>query len=171
MKPSTKITLRFWTKEDFGAVRNILLITWKDTYNFIPEKDILTHLEKYYSEDKLLDLFNNEQVNGIISEIGDKQAGWMKLYEDQAAKRFYISSLYVLPQYQGFGIGKKLLFNAEELASKSNYNKVWLGVMKDNVKALDWYQKIGFKFTEEEPFKMGETEVLHLIGYKIITPA
>jgi len=171
MKPLTEITLRNWTKEDFGAVRNILLITWKDTYNFIPEKDILTHLEKYYSEDKLLDLFNNEQVKGIISEIDDKQAGWMKLYEDQTAERFYISSLYVLPQYQGFGIGKKLLVNAEELASKSNYNKVWLGVMKDNIKALDWYQKIGFQFIEEEPFKMGETEVLHLIGCKIITPA
>jgi ribosomal protein S18 acetylase RimI-like enzyme len=106
-----------------------------------------------------------------MSEIDDKQAGWMKLYEDQAAKRFYISSLYVLPQYQGFGIGKKLLFNAEEMAVKSNYNKVWLGVMKDNIKALDWYQKIGFQFIEKEPFKMGETEVLHLIGYKIIAPA
>lgn len=171
MKPSTKITLRNWTKEDFGAVRNILLVTWKDTYNFIPEKDILTHLEKYYSEAKLLELFDNPSAMGILVEVEDQAVGWMKLFEDKAAERFYISSLYVLPQYQGFGIGKKLLLAADETASRLNYNKIWLGVMKDNIKALDWYRKIGFHFIEEEPFKMGETEVLHLIGYKIITPA
>lgn len=56
----------------------------------------------------------------------------------------------------------------EEIAAKLKYDKVWLGVMKDNLKALDWYQKIEFQFVEEEPFKMGETEILHLTDYKII---
>jgi len=82
--------------------------------------------------------------------------------------KFFISSLYVLPELQGYGIGKKLLVKAEEIAAKLKYEKVWLGVMKDNVKALEWYKKIGFQFVEEEPFKMGDTEVLHLIGYKVI---
>ena len=168
MKTSTEITLRNWTKEDFQTVRNILLVTWKDAYNFIPEKDIITHLENYYSETRLLELFNNHMVNGILAEIENESVGWMKLFDDELAKRFYISSLYVLPGFQGYGIGKKLLLNAEEVATNLKHDKVWLGVMIDNIKALEWYRKIGFEFVEEEPFKMGETEVLHLIGYKTL---
>jgi len=168
MKNSAEIILRSWTKEDFQTVRNILLVTWKDAYHFIHEKDIITHLENYYSETKLLELFNNNFVKGIFAEIENKSVGWMKLFDDDLAKRFYISSLYVLPGFQGYGIGKKLLLNAEEVATNLKHDKVWLGVMKDNLKTLEWYRKIGFQFVEEEPFKMGETEVLHLIGYKTL---
>jgi len=168
MKTSTEITLRNWTKEDFQTVRNILLVTWKDAYHFIPEKDIITHLDNFYSETKLLELFNDHKTNGILAEIENKPVGWMKLFDDQLAEKFFISSLYVLPEFQGYGIGRKLLLKAEETASKLKHDKVWLGVMKDNVKTLEWYRKIGFQFVEEEPFKMGETEVLHLIGYKAL---
>ncbi len=169
MKNKPDILLRNWTKEDFQTVRDILLVTWKDAYHFIPENDITTHLENYYSKAKLLELFNNHLVKGILAEIENKSVGWMKLFNDELAEKFYISSLYVLPNYQGYGIGKLLLQKAEEIASKLKYDKVWLGVMRDNVKALDWYKKLGFVFVEEEPFKMGNTEVLHLIGYKTIT--
>ena len=168
MKSQAKITLRNWTKEDFQTVRNILLVTWKDAYHFIPEKDIITHLDNFYSEIKLLELFNDHKTNGILAEIENKPVGWMKLFDDQLAEKFFISSLYVLPEFQGYGIGRKLLLKAEETASKLKHDKVWLGVMKDNVKTLEWYRKIGFQFVEEEPFKMGETEVLHLIGYKAL---
>ena len=168
MKTSTEIILRNWTKEDFQTVRNILLVTWKDAYHFIPEKDIITHLENYYSETKLLELFNNHLVKGILADLENKSVGWMKLFNDEMADKFFISSLYVLPEFQGYGIGGKLLSKAEETAVKLKHDKVWLGVMKDNVKALEWYRKIGFQFVEEEPFKMGNTEVLHLIGYKIL---
>ena len=168
MKTSTEIILRNWTKKDFQTVRNILLVTWKDAYQFIPEKDIITHLEKYYSEAKLLELFNNHLVEGILAEIENKSVGWMKLFNDELSDKFFISSLYVLPEFQGYGIGKKLLLKAEEIAAKLKHDRVWLGVMKDNVKALEWYKKLGFQFVEEEPFKMGETEVIHLIGYKTL---
>lgn len=169
MKTSDEITLRNWTKEDFQTVRNILLVTWKDAYNFIPQKDIITHLENYYSESKLLELFNNHLVKGILAEVNQSPVGWMKLFNDEIAEKFFISSLYVLPEYQGYGIGKKLLLFAEDKAAKLKFDNVWLGVMKDNIKALEWYKKIGFNFVEKEPFKMGETEVMHLIGYKIIS--
>jgi len=168
MKNSTEITLRNWTEEDFQTVRNILLVTWKDAYHFIPEKDIIIHLDNFYSETKLLELFNDHRTNGILAEIENKPVGWMKLFDNQLAEKFFISSLYVLPGFQGYGIGRKLLLKAEETASKLKHDKVWLGVMKDNVKTLEWYRRIGFQFVEEEPFKMGKTEVLHLIGYKTL---
>lgn len=168
MKSPAEITIRNWTKEDFSIVKNILLTTWQNTYTFIPEEDILSHFEKYYSDDRLIEILNDPFSKGIIAEVNFIPAGWLKLFEDHVNKKFFVSSLYVLPEYQGFGIGKKLLNEAYRIAKEKHYNKVWLGVMKQNVTSFEWYKNLGFIFDEEEPFQMGSTEVMHLIGYKII---
>ena len=168
MKSQAEIILRNWTKKDFPIVKNILLTTWKDTYSFIPEKDILSHFKKFYSKNILIEMFNDPFTKGILAEVNSTPAGWMKLFEDLINKRFYVSSLYVLPAFQGFGLGKRLLNESYSIAKEKQLDKVWLGVMKQNVKALEWYQSLGFVFVEEEPFQMGSMEVLHLIGYKII---
>jgi len=168
LNTKANINLRNWTKEDFPIVKNILLITWKNTYTFIPEKDILSHFEKHYSEERLIEIFDDPFSNGIIAEVNSVPAGWLKLFEDHINKKFFVSSLYVLPEFQGFGLGKKLLNEAYRIAKEKRFSKVWLGVMKQNVKSLEWYQNLGFIFNEEEPFQMGSTQVMHLIGYKII---
>ena len=168
MKSQAEITIRNWTREDFSIVKNILLETWKNTYTFIREEDILTHFEKHYSEDRLIEILNDPFSKGIIAEVNSVPVGWLKLFEDLINKKFFVSSLYVLPEYQGFGLGKKLLNEAYRIAKEKHFPKVWLGVMKQNVKSLDWYKNLGFVFDEEEPFQMGKTQVMHLIGYKVI---
>jgi|WetSurMetagenome_2_1015567.scaffolds.fasta_scaffold205583_2 diamine N-acetyltransferase len=168
MKSKVEVTLRNWTKKDFPIIKNILLTTWKETYSFIPEKDILTHFGKFYCDDKLIEILNDPYSKGILAEVNSIPAGWLKSFEDIINKKFFISSLYVLPEFQGYGLGKKLLNEACTIAYQKQFKKVWLGVMKQNVKALEWYKNLGFVFVEEEPFQMGATEVMHLIGYKII---
>ncbi len=168
MKSQTDIKLRNWTKDDFPVVRNILLTTWKDTYSFIPEKDIVTYFEDFYSEDRLIEILNDPFSKGIIAEVNSVPAGWLKLFEDLINKKFFVSSLYILPGFQGYGLGKRLLNEAYSIAKEKHFSKVWLGVMKQNIKALEWYKNLGFVFVEEEPFQMGLTEVMHLIGYKVI---
>lgn len=162
------ILIRNWSEKDFSAVRKILLETWLNTYTFIPEEDIRSHLEKFYKIEKLYQLYTDSNTNCFIAEINESPIGWMKLYTNEDEKRFYVSSLYILPDHQGCGIGRKFLEVAESLAGKMYYDKIWLGVMKDNNKALNWYKKIGFNFIEEEPFQMGNTSVIHLIGYKLV---
>ncbi|MGQ9798829.1 MAG: GNAT family N-acetyltransferase [Ignavibacterium sp.] len=162
------VLIRYWSEKDFSAVRKILLGTWLNTYTFIPEEDIRFHLEKFYTIEKLQQLYTDSNTNCFMAEVNENPIGWMKLYNNENQKRFYVSSLYVLPDYQGFGIGRKFLEVAESLTGKMNYDRIWLGVMKDNIKALNCYKKIGFYFIEEEPFQMGKTIVIHLIGYKLI---
>lgn len=164
----SEIKIRSWSRNDFAIVRKILLQTWLATYSFIPEEDIRFHLEKFYSEEKLNLLYNDPNTQCFISEDAGSPVGWMKLFDNKSQKRFYVSSLYVLPEFQGYGIGKLLMNKAEEIAKSKKYDKIWLGVMSDNKNALKWYEKHGFYFPEEEPFQMGNTRVMHLIGYKRI---
>ncbi|MDT3696494.1 MAG: GNAT family N-acetyltransferase [Ignavibacterium sp.] len=168
MKFQTEINIRQWTKADFSIVKNILLTTWKNTYSFIPLKDIEKYFYDFYSDNRLLEILNDPFSIGIVAEVNSNPVGWMKLFDNYIEKKLFVSSLYVLPEFQGFGIGKKLLNNAYSTAKEKQYNKVWLGVMKQNVKTLEWYIKLGFVFIKEEPFQMGSTLVTHLIGYKII---
>ena len=163
-----EIVIRDWTKNDFPIVKYILLTTWKETYSFIRSKDILSHFENYYNDERLIEMIDDPFTKGILAIADTVPVGWMKLFENSIEKKFFVSSLYVLPKYQGMGIGKKLLAKAYSIAKEKTYNKVWLGVMKQNEKSLEWYKKIGFVFTEEEPFQMGATQVMHLIGYKVI---
>jgi ribosomal protein S18 acetylase RimI-like enzyme len=164
----SKIILRNWTREDFNIVRDILIKTWKAAYTFIPEEDLIFHLEKFYSFKELNQMIEDINIRGIIAEADKNPSAFMKLYIDRGSDRFYVSSLYVLPKCQGYGIGNKLVNTAEREASQNNFDKIWLGVMKSNIKTLDWYKKLNFIFIEEEPFTMGKTVVQHLIGYKLI---
>lgn len=170
MKFRDLVNIRDWTNNDFETVRNILITTWRDSYNFIPGKDLITHLKKHYNQDKIFDLIKNPDYKCVLAELEGKPVGLMKLHNNYLKDRFYISSLYILPGYQGIGIGKLLLEFAEKEASKFKYDRTWVGVMRDNREGLIWYKRHGFTFVEEKPFQMGTTKVLHLIGYKIIEP-
>ena len=82
--------------------------------------------------------------------------------------RLYFASLYLLPDFQRKGIGGRLLRAAEEKALAYNLGELWVGVMVQNEAARRWYEKRGFRFVREEPFRMGGTTVPHLIGFNVI---
>ncbi len=163
-----EIVIRYTTNSDYPVIRKILWETWLNAYSFIPEEDLRTYLDAAYNDQQLILLVNNKANQSIITEVNKTPVSWMRLNNNESELRFYISSIYVLPEYQGYGIGRKLFSFAEKEAVKNNYDRIWLGVMTENIKAVEWYRKIGFVFVEEEPFKMGNSEVMHLIGYKII---
>lgn len=163
------VQIRKWTVNDFSVIREILRITWIDTYNeFIPEADLQFYLNQTYNDENLIALFHNPLTMFYLVEINSQVAGIMRVSNSVDEKRFYLNSLYVLPEYQGYGIGKQLSILAENLAIELGYDKIWLGVMEQNTSAVEWYKKSGYVFPEKEPFKMGNTSVIHFIGYKII---
>ena len=166
---TTAINIRRANEKDFDTLRFILKTTWFDTYSkFIPEEDLTFYLNETYNNDKLKLLLNNPDTKIFIAEVESKSAGMMRVSEDKLQKRFYLNSLYVLPDYQGFGVGKELSILAENIALSLQHDKIWLGVMEKNTTAMNWYKKNGFVFPEEEPFQMGKTKVNHFIGYKIL---
>ncbi len=162
-----QVRIRPWERDDLSAVQSVTWETWLATYlPFIPRNDLQAYFEAHYSLAALAALFNSREVNGWIADVDKTIAGYLKSQRHDREKRFYVSSVYVLPAYQGKGIGMKLLRAAEKYAVANNFDAVWLGVMAQNINALAWYKKIGFHFVEKAPFTMGQTTVDHLIGYK-----
>ncbi|OGU77780.1 MAG: hypothetical protein A2V93_10925 [Ignavibacteria bacterium RBG_16_34_14] len=158
------------SQNDFETVRNILLSTWLDTYSkIIPSEELKAYLNISCSNEKLEELLKDKFTKGIIAEVNGKPVGWLRTNINQTEKKIYINQLYVLKEYQGKGIGKKLIKIAKEKALKNNFNKIWLGVMSENLPSVNWYKSLGFIFEEEIPFTMINTTVNHLFGWKEIT--
>ena len=162
-----KVQIRPWRKSDLESIRRITWSSWISAYSsFIPESDLRSHLDTYYAEASLLSMFDDPLMQGFVAEADGTIAGYARLFIDQDENRLYVSSLYLLPDFQGKEIGRRLLEAAEGYATEKGLDNVWIGVMVKNKQALFFYRKVGFLFVREEPFTMGETTVSHLIGYK-----
>jgi GNAT superfamily N-acetyltransferase len=56
-----------------------------------------------------------------------------------------LGQLFVAPDYQGKGLGKRLLAFAQEQMP----NEIWLRCVRENEKAWRWYEREGFVFERE----------------------
>ena len=165
-----EILIRPWRRSDFPAVRRILWESWIAAYRtFIPEEDLRTYFEATYRIDSLARLYDNPRVHGFIGEADGEAVGFARTQFHRNENRLYLASLYLLPAFQGKGIGGRLLRAAEEKALAYGLRELWVGVMVQNEAARRWYDRRGFRFVREEPFRMGRTTVAHLIGCKAIT--
>jgi ribosomal protein S18 acetylase RimI-like enzyme/diadenosine tetraphosphate (Ap4A) HIT family hydrolase len=163
------MTLRPWRKTDLASIRRITWESWISTYlGFIPENDLESYFNIHYTEESLLNLFDDPSMQGFIAAMDGEVAGYIRLFFSRDENRLYISSLYLLPEFEGQGMGSGLIEAAEGYATEKGLDELWIGVMVKNRRALDFYKKVGFQFVREEPFTMGETTVSHLIGYKKI---
>jgi ribosomal protein S18 acetylase RimI-like enzyme len=166
------VAIRQWTTGDLPAVRQVTWDTWLDAYSsFIPESDLRIYFDAHYNLEALTQLFHTPLMNGFVAEVDGSVVGYVKTKFNKEENRFYVSSLYILPKCQGMGLGGKLMAASEELAKALGADATWLGVMTQNTPALDWYKRHGFTFVEEAPFTMGQTTVVHLIGFRKIRVA
>ena len=151
---------------DAENVHQILLRTWLDTYSdFVPREDILGYLGKNYHPDMLRQLLQNPGIVSYVAEVDDILTGYERTLYNDDEKRLYVQQLYILPEYQGLGLGKQLMVLAAERAITFNLDRVWLGVMVSNTSALEWYLKMGYQIVEKEPFNLEKTAVEHYIGF------
>jgi ribosomal protein S18 acetylase RimI-like enzyme len=164
---STAASIRHWAIGDLPDVRRIGWETWKATYGrFIPEADLRLYHDEHYSIEALTRNFNKPSTRGFVALLEGKTAGYMIMAFDGKTARCHVSSIYVLPECQGHGLGSLLMAEAFRTARESRFDRVWLGVMSENAPTLAWYKSLGFTFNEESPFTMGKTTVRHLIGCK-----
>ena len=58
----------------------------------------------------------------------------------------YLDQLFVAPEYQGNGLGRRLLaFTRQHLP-----DEIWLRCVRENEKAWRWYEREGFVFEKEQ---------------------
>ncbi|MEW6333711.1 MAG: GNAT family N-acetyltransferase, partial [Thermodesulfobacteriota bacterium] len=142
-----EILIRPWQRDDFAAVQRILWESWMVAYRpFLSEEDLRSHFEATYRIDALARLHDDPSVGGLIGEADGAACGYARTQFQKDENRLTLASLYVLPDFQGRGIGGSLLRAVEDKALAYGLGELWVGVMVQNSAAGGWYERRGFRF-------------------------
>lgn len=141
---------------DVKVIQEITNITWPITYGEILSKTQLDYmLRLFYSDEALAkQIENKEQLFYLISD-SKSTIGFIGIehnYKDEAVTK--IHKIYLLPETQGKGYGKKVFEFIEKLASENNSKELLLNVNRFNT-ALNFYKKLGFEIKEEVNVEIG----------------
>jgi len=73
---------------------------------------------------------------------------------------FYISNVATYPQYRGKGVGTKLVVEIEKKAREKEAKRILLEVEKENVNAITFYGKVGYRVIGDFSIRLTEATVL-----------
>ena len=164
------IIIRKLTLED---IEQLQLISRSTFYKaFAPEntkENMRLYMEDAFSTESLRGELNNPGSTFYFVQNGDEVIGYIKLNTGnaqgdlQTENSLEISRIYIVEEYQGKNLGKKLLDKALEIAKQKKVDFVWLGVWEKNEGAIRFYERNGFVKFSSHSFMLGndrQTDIL-----------
>lgn len=91
----------------------------------------------------------------VLNEYQDPEYKDIKWNYDRE-KIAVIHRLMVHPRYEGKGIAKDLVRYIEKLAKDNQYSSIRLDVFAKNLRAVNFYNKLGYKVAGKVTFRKGE---------------
>ena len=121
---------------------------WQVTYPGLVSQEYLEKFTLEKSEEKAFQWRDNI----LVAKDGDRVVGFVGCGqhgpEDPEAGEVF--ALYVLPEYQGTGVGQRLMDAALDKLSACPHLCLW--AVKGNERAIRFYEKNGFRLNGEEKF-------------------
>ncbi|WP_144513608.1 GNAT family N-acetyltransferase [Bacillus sp. FJAT-22090] len=138
--------IRATTLDDISTVQQIAKISWNDTYkNIIPDNIQELFLEKAYSNTMLAKRM--EKTIFLLAEYNGQPVGFASFtYVDEDGDA-ELTAIYILPEYQQLGYGRKLL--QAGLEEMHTGRQLFVYVESENSGARGFYEQFGFECLEE----------------------
>ena len=141
------------TPEEIESKSLVHWQTWREAYDDLlpPEFQETMTLEKcrFFSQ--------KYPENTFIAMDGKKVVGFISYgnFRDETIQGGEIIALYVLKDYFGKGVSKQLMHAA--FVALDPFSEIYLWVLKENKRAIAFYQKMGFTFDgQEQILKLGK---------------
>lgn len=149
------MSINLLSKQDLYQVKDLAYATWPDTFKGILSKEQIAYMLNWmYNLETLAQQVDAGHRFYTYSE-NLKPLGFigLELYHP-SSDALKIHKLYVLPETQGLGVGKKLIAKAKEVANEHGIKKLVLNVNRFN-KAVEFYKHLGFIIDREENINIG----------------
>jgi len=149
-------------------LRQLQLISRRTFLETFGQQNTQADTEKYLNENFSDSVLTNELLNlnsvFYFARMGNEIVGYLKMnfgqsqteLQDETAAE--IERIYFLHEYYGKNIGKLLYEKVLELAIEHGSKYLWLGVWKENPRAIRFYEKCGFVEFDNHMFKLGDDE-------------
>jgi ribosomal protein S18 acetylase RimI-like enzyme len=147
MNEKQRVSIRKLAEEDIFSYRNTRLFCLKnypDNFGTLYEEEIKK--EELYFEKCLRNKDTNDFIWGMFdAEMCIGLCGFIREIRKKAKHRGEIVQMFVHPDYQGQGIGTRLLKAViEEAFENRNVEQITLSVMSSNHAAIQLYKNAGF---------------------------
>ena len=137
------------------TIHDMAEVVFRDTYKEILSPDQMEYMMNWmYSLDSLRKQMEDGHVY-FIARCDGEPCGYLSV-EQQEADIFHLQKIYVMPQYQGLKLGKRLFEKAIEYIKSVHPAPclMELNVNRNN-KALHFYERMGMRKLREGSFPIG----------------
>ena len=130
----------------------------------IPEEIMDNYLKESFSEENLKKEVTQKNYKYLLIFYKDELAGFSKVILNTPNEHFKdknvtkMERLYLVEEFYGLGLGKKLFDFNVDFIKKNNQKGIWLYVWIKNDRALRFYKKVGFKKIALFDFPISATE-------------
>ena len=157
------IEFRKVSADEWFTIHTIAHKTWPTAYGeMISIQQLNYMLDLIYSESSIRRQIENMRHEYIIGYQSGKQVGFASIEQHfKNANQLMIHKLYVLPEFQGRGLGKIFIKYITTLALDASHDILCLKVFHKNQKGIAFYKSIGFLIYGEEETDIGN-------GYEIL---
>lgn len=139
----------------FLIIQHIAKYTWPETFENILTPDQITYmLDMMYSDKSLAEQTKNNHKFILAIEDGTYLGFASYELNYQNTQTTKVHKLYILPKWQGKGVGKFLLDDIMNAAREAGNTALTLNVNRHNP-SVNFYQKQGWTIVKEEDNDIG----------------
>ena len=141
-----------------SLARRTFLLAYAE--NETPEH-VHDYVERAFESNKITDEVTTPGNRWIMMLVDGCAAGYVKIVFERPideladAAPAQLERIYLLPEYQGGGLGRRLLDAALDEASASGARNIWLAVWIENISAQRFYASAGFEPIGRTHFMLG----------------
>ena len=139
------ISIQPFHTKNLKVTIDIIHATVKKCYPEFYSPQVIDFFLEYHNKESLLKKHETGEVYNIVTD--SKIVGSGYLVENE------LGGLYILPEFQGLGLGLKMMNYLLKRAQSQNLSKVWLDATPNS---KNFYAKHGFKLIQEETLMVEE---------------
>ena len=166
MSQDAKVLVRRATSRDATTIAFLGRTTFDETFGhlFRDPNDLLDYYARTFSDDKIEQSLQKDRNLYWLAFVDDLPVGYAKLklnsptqFLDQTSV-CQLQKIYVLKEYLSLRIGLKLQQELIDEARSSGSIYIWLSVLKENERAIQFYLKNGFEKIGDHDFSIGKED-------------
>ena len=159
-------TYRRATTDDIELVRSIAKVAFPATYSTIISAEQIDYMMEWMYSAKKLQQEISGNITYLLAEVDGRTVGYLSFGPDEGAaaalsaaapgqgRLFHLHKIYLLPESQGGGNGKRLFMAGEREMRLAGATAFELNVNRGNP-ALGFYRHLGMQLSRSGDFDIG----------------
>jgi GNAT superfamily N-acetyltransferase len=151
--------LRLGAIDDAVGIASVQVTTWRNAYKDIIDSGFLTNFSIERATEIQRGRIGSDGAHRIVATVNGQIVGYAVCNLNETGTEpfrgdWFLFALYVLPDFQGMGIGKALLSGVIQEGKARGFVRLVFGVFSANDPSKAFYKRNGAVFIEELPFQL-----------------